>query len=184
MATDGFRIHGGGYAGVVQIRAMAGAAGRGAVAGVVGVAGMTATEKLEQLVTHRPNSYVPAHTLARLLGLSRADADSWRRNMLMHWGNGVVLGAVRGVMAEANLRGPRAALMHAPLRLTWDQVWENLTGAGAPPWTWPRDELVTDVFHKTVFSLVTGAVADRLVDPLPTSSASRSDPPSRLKGFA
>jgi hypothetical protein len=104
--------------------------------------------------------------------------------MLMHWGNGVVLGAVRGVMAAANLRGPRAALMHTPLRLTWDQTWENLTGVGAPPWTWPRDELVIDVFHKTVFSLVTGAVADRLVDPLPTSSASRSAAGSRLKGFA
>jgi hypothetical protein len=168
----------------VQIRAMAGAAGRGAVAGIVGVAGMTVSEKLEQLVSHRADSYVPAHTLARLLGLSRADADSWPRNMLMHWGNGVVLGAVRGVMAAANLRGPRAALMHTPLRLTWDQMWENLTGVGAPPWTWPRDELVIDVFHKAVFSLVTGAVADRLVEPLPSSSASRSTAGSRLKGFA
>ncbi|MDQ5852524.1 MAG: hypothetical protein M3380_10745, partial [Chloroflexota bacterium] len=42
---------------------------RGLVAGLVGVAAMTAGEKLEQLVTHRPNSYVPAHTLERLLRL-------------------------------------------------------------------------------------------------------------------
>lgn len=84
-------------------------------------------------------------------------------------------------MAAANLRGPRATMMHAPLRLTWDQTLENLTGVGAPPWTWPRDELVIDVLHKTVFSLATG---DALIEPLPDSSARRPALGARLKGFA
>jgi hypothetical protein len=145
---------------------------------------MTAAEKLEQLLTRRPSSYVPAHTMGRLLGLSRPDDDSWPRNMLMHYGNGVVLGAVRGVMAAANLRGPQATALHAPLRLAWDQTLENLTGVGAPPWTWPRDELAIDVLHKTVFSLVTGAIADALIEPLPTSSARRRATRLRLKGYA
>ena len=39
------------------------AAARGAVAGLAGVAAMTAPEKLEQMVTGRPNSYVPARAL-------------------------------------------------------------------------------------------------------------------------
>jgi hypothetical protein len=105
------------------------------VAGLAGVAAMTAAEKIEQRPTGRPNSYVPARTLGRLLRLSDADRGSWPGNMAMHWSNGVLLGAVRGVMSAANLRGPRASLMHAPLRLTWDQTLENLTGVGAPPWT-------------------------------------------------
>jgi hypothetical protein len=42
---------------------------RGLIAGAVGVAAMTLAEKLEQAFTKRPNSYVPAHTLERLLGL-------------------------------------------------------------------------------------------------------------------
>jgi hypothetical protein len=163
---------------------IAGAAVRGAAAGLAGVAAMTLAEKLEQRLTGRPSSYVPAHTLARLLGLSRPDADDWPRNILMHYGNGIVLGAVRGIMAAANLRGPRATLLHAPLRLAWDQTLENLTGTGAPPWTWPRDELLIDVAHKTVFSLATGALADAVVDPLPTSSARRPARRLRLKGFA
>jgi hypothetical protein len=143
---------------------------------------MTAVEKLEQRLTRRPDSYVPAHTLARALGLSRPDADDWRRNMVMHWSNGVLLGAVRGVMAAANLRGPGAALMHTPLRLTWDQTLENLTGVGAPPWTWPRDELLIDVTHKALFSLATGAVADALIEPLPRSSVRRQALGARRKG--
>ncbi len=145
---------------------------------------MTAVEKLEQRLTGRPNSYVPARTLAHLLGLSSPDADRWPRNMAMHWSNGVLFGAVRGIMAAANLRGPWASAMHTPLRLTWDQTLENLTGVGAPPWTWPRDELVIDVLHKSVFSLVTGAVADALVDPLADSSARRRRLDARVKGRA
>ena len=160
------------------------AAALGVVSGLAGVAAMTVAEKVEQRVTGRPDSYVPAHTLAHLLGLSRPDRDDWPRNMAMHWSNGVVLGAVRGIMAAANLRGPRASLMHTNLRLSWDQTLENLTGVGAPPWTWPRDELVIDVAHKAVFSLATGAVADALVEPLPGSSARRRAPGARLKGLA
>ena len=41
---------------------------RGLLAGVVGVTAMTAGEKREQVVTNRPNSYVPAHTLICIVG--------------------------------------------------------------------------------------------------------------------
>lgn len=81
----------------------------GLVAGLAGVAAMTAAEKLEQTITHRPNSYVPAHTLERLLRLPHKP-DSQRRglNWAMHWGQGILLGATRGLMAERGLRGPTA----------------------------------------------------------------------------
>jgi hypothetical protein len=73
----------------------------GLVAGIAGVAAMTAAEKLEQAITHRPNSYVPAHTLERLLRLPH-NSDSQRRglNWAMHWGQGILLGTTRGLMAE------------------------------------------------------------------------------------
>lgn len=145
---------------------------RGAAAGIAGVAVMTVAEKLEQSLTKRPDSYVPAHTLSHVLGLHDPDADDWGRNMAMHYANGLLLGALRGLMSVANLRGPFASLMLTPVRLTWDQTLENLTGVGAPPWTWPRDELVIDVAHKTIFSLATGAASDALIEPLASSSAS------------
>ena len=52
--------------------------------------------------------------------------------------------------------------MFAVVRLTNDQVLEDATGVGAPPWTWPRDELAVDLLHKTVYAFATGLVADRL----------------------
>lgn len=127
---------------------------------------------------------MPGRTLAKLFGLRRPNEDRFGRNMAMHYTTGVMLGALRGVMSAANLRGPYASLMHTPVRLSTDQLLENLTGVGAPPWTWPRDELVIDLVHKAVYSVATGAIIDALVSPLPTSSVGRAFPARRLKGFA
>lgn len=156
------------------------AAALGAGCGVAGAAAMASASKLEQALTHRPDSYVPAHTLAHLLKLSDPDSDRWARNMAMHYASGAIAGAIRGVMSSANLRGPFASLMHANIRLSFDQTLENATGVGAPPWTQPRDELVTDLVEKTLFAVATGALSDALIAP----SALRHAPGLHLKGFA
>ena len=147
----------------------------GLVAGLAGVAAMTAAEKLEQAVTRRPNSYVPAHTLERLLRLPHKP-DSERRglNWAMHWGQGILLGATRGLMAERGLRGPVGSFLFLNLRLLNDQTLENATGVGAPPWTWPVDEQVIDLMHKGIYAFATGLIADRLVAGPPGSRAART----------
>src|SRR3954463_12217130 len=137
---------------------------RGLLAGAVGVAAMTLAEKLEQAITKRPNSYVPAHTLERLLGLpTRPDSERLGLNWTMHWGQGIALGAVRALMAERGVRGPVGSFLHLNLRLLNDQTLENATGVGAPPWTWPVDEQVIDLVHKAIYAYATGMAAERLV---------------------
>lgn len=146
-----------------QLRA---AAARGAVAGLAGVAAMTAAEKVEQAVTGRPNSYVPARALLALLArTSSDDARPTAWNHAMHWGTGALLGALRGIWSATGIRGGEATMTHTVVRLAFDQTMENATGAGAPPSTWPHPERVIDVAHKALYALVTGAVADRLVAP-------------------
>jgi hypothetical protein len=136
---------------------------QGLVAGAVGAAVMTVGEKVEQRVTGRPDSHMPARTLERLAGLrERPGRQPTALNWAMHFGQGALLGVLRGVMAHAGLRGPWASGMFAVVRLTNDQILENATGAGAPPPTWPRPELVVDLLHKGVYALATGAVADAL----------------------
>jgi hypothetical protein len=138
------------------------------VAGAGGVAVMTLGEKLEQRLTGRPDSYMPAHTLERLLGLPQRGDDERRiLNLGMHFGQAVLLGAWRGLMAEGGLRGLRASAAFTVIRLANDQTLENITGQGAPPWTWPRDELAIDVFHKAVYAVTTGLIADTLAQDVP-----------------
>jgi hypothetical protein len=146
--------------------ALLGAAGRGVVAGLVGVAAMTAGEKVEQALTRRPDSYVPARTLLTLLGRHPHDRDQpFVANHAMHWGTGATLGALRGMWAVVGIRGVEANLTHTVVRLAFDQTLENTTGAGAPPATWPRSERVVDIAHKAVYSFVTGLVADAWLPP-------------------
>lgn len=135
----------------------------GLVAGTVGGIAMTLTERVEQRLTGRPDSYVPAVTLGRLIGVPDETSERSRAlNLLMHYGQGAVLGILRSVMAEGGLRGLRASEMFTSVRFANDQTLENYTGSGAPPWTWPRRELAIDLVHKTVYAVVTGLVADRL----------------------
>jgi hypothetical protein len=136
---------------------------KGMVAGAGGVAVMTLGEKLEQALTGRPDSYMPAHTLERVLRLRRRpDRERGGLNLAIHTGQAILLGAWRGVMAEGGLRGPWASAMFTVVRLANDQTLENVTGQGAPPWTWPRGELAVDVLHKGVYAFATGAIADAL----------------------
>ena len=79
----------------------------------------------------------------------------------MHVGQAILLGAWRGLMAEAGLRGPRASAMFTVIRLANDQTLENITGQGAP-WTWPGDELLIDIVHKERLRLRHGVIADAL----------------------
>lgn len=140
---------------------------RGALAGLAGVAVMTVGEKLEQQLTSRPGSYVPARTLTALT-TGRPLPESARlpvRNHLMHWGTGAAVGALRGVWSAAGMRGWRASAWHTSVRLATDQTLENATGVGAPPWTWSRQDQVVDLLHKAVYSFATGVVADALIPP-------------------
>jgi hypothetical protein len=124
---------------------------------------MTAGEKLEQRLTGRPDSHVPARVLERLLTLPESPRRQSRSLLLaMHLGQGALLGVLRSVMANAGLRGPWSSGMFTVVRLTNDQILENATGVGAPPWTWPRSELAVDLLHKAVYGFTTGAVADLL----------------------
>jgi hypothetical protein len=142
---------------------------------VAGVAAMTIAEKLEQALTGRPNSYVPAHTLERLLGLRpRPDRERLGLNWAMHWGQGIALGLVRAVMARRGIGGPVGSFLFLNLRLLNDQTLENATGVGAPPWTWPRDEQVIDLLHKAVYAFTVGVVADRLVTGRPSPGTGES----------
>ena len=147
----------------------------GLVAGLAGVAAMTLAEKLEQSLTKRPNSYVPAHTLERLIGLShKPDQQRLGLNWTMHWGQGIVLGIARGLMAHYGIRGPVSSFLFMNLRLLNDQTLENATGVGALPWSWPADEQLIDLMHKGIYAFTAGAVADHLVTGPPRSADMRA----------
>lgn len=96
---------------------------------------MTFSEKIEQTFTGRPNSYVPGHTLERLLGLPyKPDSQRLLLNHAMHYGQGALAGGIRGIMSAYGIVGFFANFMFTAVRLGIDQTLENWTQVGAPPW--------------------------------------------------
>jgi uncharacterized membrane protein len=139
------------------------AAWQGLMSGTVGAIVMTLGEKVEQRLTARPDSHVPARVLERLTGAAEQPGrQPVPVNWAMHFGQAALLGVLRSLMAQVGLRGPVASAMFTVVRLTNDQILENATGVGAPPPTWPRPELVVDLLHKAVYGFATGAVSDAL----------------------
>lgn len=152
--------------------ALARAALRGAAAGLVGTAAMTVGELLEQRITHRPDSHIPARTLRILAGRPTDNASQYPLwNHAMHWLTGATLGALRGVWSATGIRGASATAAHTVVRLAFDQTLENATGAGAAPSLWPAGEKSVDYLHKGVFAVVTGIASDRMNPPSLVSTA-------------
>ena len=138
---------------------------------------MTLGEKLEQAITKRPDSHVPARTLQRLTGLpEHPGKQPLPVNRTMHFGAAALLGVLRS-MAQAGLRGPAASAKFTVVRLTNDQILENATGVGAPPPTWPRGELVIDVLHKAVYTFAAAAAAAAAAGAVADALAQRSTGP-------
>lgn len=152
------------------------AALRGVAAGLVGTAAMTVGELVEQRVTHRPDSHIPARTLRILCGRPTSNSGHYPVwNHAMHWLTGATLGALRGIWSVTGIRGPSATAAHTVVRLAFDQTLENATGAGAAPSLWPTGEKVIDYLHKGVFAAVTGVTSDALNRPvLITGAGARS----------
>ncbi|KAF2748845.1 hypothetical protein M011DRAFT_441372 [Sporormia fimetaria CBS 119925] len=136
----------------------------GLSAGILGALVMTGTNKLEQLLTSRPSSYVPGRTMATHLGLSSFYAKHPDiLNHLHHFGMGMLGGVVRAGMSYVGVIGPVASFLHLGVRVAMDQFVEMTAGTSDWPWTWPINEQVIDLGHKGVYALVVGYLCDRLV---------------------
>jgi hypothetical protein len=136
----------------------------GLAAGIIGTVALNLANAIEQRLTGRPNSYVPAHTFQRLFHLQeKPDQSSGPANAAFQWGIGAISGALRGVMSQAGMRGPYATFIHLAARVCTDQSLENMVDRSSAPWTWPYDEQVLDMAHKGAYAIITGMITDRLV---------------------
>ncbi|KAF1811975.1 hypothetical protein P152DRAFT_398180 [Eremomyces bilateralis CBS 781.70] len=127
---------------------------------------MLLSSKFEQLITHRPNSYVPARTIATHLGLYGTTFASrhWvLLNHAHHFGMAILMAPLRAIMSYYGIIGPVTSYFFGGVRLVGDQIVENAAGASAAPWKWPIQEQTVDLVHKTVYAFVVGYLTDKYV---------------------
>ncbi len=140
------------------------AAALGMAAGAVGTVAMTLAQRLEMSITGRAGSTVPGQVGAHLVPGADPSAprDVARLNGPVHWGHGIAMGALRGVLDVAGLRGPSASAAHFALVWGGDVALYMALGIADVPWRWSADELASDLLGKGVYAAVTGAVYDGL----------------------
>lgn len=137
------------------------------VAGAVGTIAMTVSERLEMAVSGREASQVPGQVGAHLLPGKDPDSSSdvARLNSPVHWAHGISMGALRGALDLAGMRGPQASVVHFALLWGGDAALYRALGVADVPWRWEANELASDMLHKGVYAAVTGAVYDALAGP-------------------
>ncbi len=135
------------------------AAGLGVVAGAVGTAVLTVAERAEMAITGRESSTVPGQVGAKLAGreVESNAALVERLNPAVHWGHGIALGAVRGLLDGAGLNPATATLAFYPMVFGGDAALYRALGIAPPPWRWTRRDLATDLFGKGVLAFATSA---------------------------
>jgi hypothetical protein len=142
---------------------IAGAVGRGLLAGLAGTAAMTLSSTLEAKLSGRSGSTVPAQAVEEAFDVEpRTDEDEQKINTLAHWGYGTTWGAVRGLIGVVGLRGLPACGAH--LAAVWGgaQVVQPALGVASPTWDYGGKALTTDVLHHTVYAAATGLVYEWL----------------------
>lgn len=139
------------------IGAVASAAGKGLVAGLVGTAAMTVSSALETKLRGREPSTAPARAASKVLGVAPVDESGEQRfNTLVHWGYGTGWGAVRGVLGALGLSGVPAAAAHLAVVWSAEQVVLPATGVAPPASQWGATEVTVDLGHHAVYAAATG----------------------------
>ncbi len=135
---------------------VAGAVGRGLVAGMAGTALMTLSSTIEMKLTGREASSAPADAAAKVLGVEpTGDTERARFSNVVHWAYGTSWGVLRGLLGAAGLTGPIAAGAH------FAAVWGNelvmlpRLGVAPPVGEWGTKALATDAFHHLVYAVGT-----------------------------
>ena len=137
---------------------LAGAIGKGLVAGFAGTAAMTVSSTLEAKLRGRAPSSAPARATAKMLGIKEFENDlaEARFNDLSHWGYGTGWGVVRGLLAAAGLKPKAATAAHGAAIYGAAQVTLPALEIAPPSIFWSKEEIAIDAFHHAVYALATG----------------------------
>jgi hypothetical protein len=135
-------------------------------AGVVGTALMTVSSTLEMKARGREPSTAPAKAVGRVLGVRPTSAKGEQRfATVAHALTGVSLGAARGLVDVAGVRGPFAAASASfAIVMSPEMVLAPALGATEPPWRWGAGETAISAVHHVVWALGT-EVAYRALAP-------------------
>jgi hypothetical protein len=148
---------------------VAGAVGKGLLAGFVGTAAMTVSSTLEAKLRGRVPSSAPARATAKMLGIKEFEDNiaEARFNDLSHWGYGTSWGILRGLLGATGMPARTATALHGGAIYGAAQVTLPALEIAPPSPFWPKEEIAIDVFHHAVYAMATGVAFELIGDGRP-----------------
>lgn len=140
----------------MKVGDVAGALGRGLVAGAVGTAAMTVSSTIEAKLRQREGSTAPADAAGKVLGIQPRDPDGAARfGNAVHWGYGTAWGGFRGLLAGLGLPGPVGSVAHFGAVWGGELVMLPRLEVVPPVSEWGSKELAIDAWHHLVYASAT-----------------------------
>jgi hypothetical protein len=137
---------------------LAGAIGKGLLAGFAGTAAMTFSSTLEAKLRGRAASSAPARATAKMLGIREFEdgiAEA-RFNDLSHWGYGTGWGVVRGLLGATGMSPKAATALHGGAIYGAAQLTLPALEIAPPSIFWSKEEIAIDAFHHAVYATAAG----------------------------
>ena len=140
---------------------------RGVLAGIGGTVVVTAFQELVEMpLTKRDESSSPADFAGKVTPAQTGSPAGRRRlNWATHFALGAMWGAAYGIAAARGLRWQKAVNAVFGVVYAGDVAVNTALGLYRP-WQWSAKDTLVDVVDKYVQAQGTGAVFDRLLDPV------------------
>lgn len=146
-----------------EVGHIAGAIGRGIIAGLAGTAVMTVAQMIEMKITGRKPSDTPYKAVSKVFGIeAKSDEDKEKLSNIIHWVYGSSWGIPRGLLAEFGAEGAAGTGAHFAAVWGTEVVMLPSLGVAEPITKWGPKAIAQDVLFHAIYAVTVGLVADAL----------------------
>lgn len=142
---------------------LAGAIGKGLLAGLAGTAAITLSQMIEMKITKREASDAPVKVASEVTGAAPAnDSQKEKLSNEIHYAYGTSWGVVRGLLGLAGLKGMPATLVHFGAIWATELIMLPKYDAAPPVNEQEPKSIAIDALHHAVYAIAAGLAYDAL----------------------
>jgi hypothetical protein len=142
---------------------LAGAIGKGLLAGLAGTAAITLSQMIEMKITKREASDAPVKVASEVTGAAPAnDSQKEKLSNEIHYAYGTSWGVVRGLLGLAGLKGMPATLVHFGAIWATELIMLPKYDAAPPVTEQEPKSIAIDALHHAVYAIAAGLAYDAL----------------------
>jgi hypothetical protein len=142
---------------------LAGAIGKGLMAGAAGTLAITLSQMIEMKITGRKPSEAPADAAEKVLEVKpETEEDKQQFSQQIHWAYGTSWGIPRGILSLIGLKGLPATAIHFATIYSTALIMPAQLKVVPPLKEWNVKEFVVDALHHAVYAIAAGLVYDAM----------------------